>query len=128
MKQKLIIFTALLGLALITSCTNEIIEPIKVEVPENISFETDIYPIFTSNNCTGCHGSGNVLNLKATSSALYTTLTTKNAKTGKPYVDKTTPMESAIYTTANQSSNHPGKLSVENAALVLGWIEKGAEQ
>jgi len=87
--------------------------------PANISFKTDIAPIFNK-KCISCHGGATQPNLKTN---LYKTLVSTNIHgTG---VDTKTPSNSGIIKTLNGKMN--GKMASNEVNLVLGWITQGAK-
>lgn len=111
----------LLVLVFLSSCKWETIEPVEVELPpidQPISFANDIQPIFNS-KCTGCHPSMGGLDLTAANSY--------NELINSGLVNTTTAAESEIYTKPDPHGNHSGKYSVTEAALLLRWIEEGAQ-
>lgn len=96
------------------------IDPGDPNLPE-VSFETDILPVFNNNNnCTSCHDTGGQRPDLTTANA-YTSL--NNTR----YLNLTTPEESRIYTKPHPGSNHAEKYSASEAALVLAWITQGAQ-
>lgn len=129
MKKLKILFSILFATILLSGCVYNYILP-EVEIPPidpedpdapQISFKTDIIPIFNDNNyCTSCHGSG----------GRAPDLTTENAYNSinnTRYINSETPAESRIYTKPHPDSNHPKKYSANEATLVLGWIVQGAK-
>ena len=109
-------------LTLIASCTKEYVTP-TAELPTNVSFSTDIQPIFT-NNCVACHGGSTSPNL--TASKAYASLTSNNL------VVSGNASGSKLYsrmTGANGNSVMPpsGKLSTSDLNKVLVWINEGAK-
>lgn len=106
----------------VTACEYETIEIDLPDPAEEVSFAADIVPIFTSNNnCTACHGTGG---------------TPPNLTAGSAYasivpdlVDLSEPASSVIYLTPSPASSVHGfkKYTQAEAALVLLWIEQGAE-
>lgn len=121
MKFRWDLICILLVLVFLTSCKWETIEPVEVDLPpidQPISFANDIQPIFNS-KCTGCHPSLGGLNLEEGSS--YSQITSKGL------ANLTSPIESKIYYKPDPNGNHSAKYSVKEAALVLRWIEEGAQ-
>jgi len=89
---------------------------------EQISFSSDILPIFTTgNNCTSCHSTGKT-SPDLTATKAYSALITK-------YINTTSPEQSKIYSVPNPnvSGGHQKKYTAVQAALVLGWIQQGAK-
>ncbi|RLD66602.1 MAG: hypothetical protein DRI95_06395 [Bacteroidetes bacterium] len=117
---KCVLFCALCFSVFFTSCEWVTIEPITPELPPpdvEISFSTDIQPIFTD-KCVACHPSTAGLDLSEGNS--WTSI--QNGR-----INSTTPAESLIYTKPDPSGSHPVKYSTTEAALVLRWIEEGAK-
>lgn len=105
-----------------TSCTYDQIEP---EIPKpippdkEISFATDIQPIFTA-KCVKCHPPTAGLDLSV--GKAYDEITATK------YMDLANPAESKIYKYPNLSSatHSYEKYSTDEAALLLQWITDGA--
>lgn len=117
-----IVFAVLMG-----SCVYDFIIPEEIPVidpddpnAEQISFVTDIVPIFES-KCVSCHKTGGQLPDLSTGKAYSSINSTR-------YINSASPAESKIYTRANpaNSDSHP-KYSASEAAIVLGWIQQGAK-
>jgi len=85
---------------------------------EEISFDTQIQPIFTA-KCIACHPPTRSLDL--TEGKAYASI--NNAT----YIDLGTPAESLIYTKPSPTGSHPGQYNTTEAALLLRWIEEGAQ-
>lgn len=117
-KGSSILFALILTMFL-ASCQWTTIEPVKPEIPdEPVSFSSVIQPVFTA-KCTSCHPSTAGLDLSDGNA--YEEINVAK------YIDLTTPSESLIYTKPDPAGAHPGKYSINEAALVLKWIEEGAE-
>jgi hypothetical protein len=87
--------------------------------PANISFKTQLVPIFTK-DCFSCHGGSTQPNLKTN---LYKAITSTSTEgTG---VNVATPTGSGIYKTLQ--GKMAGKMSSGDVNLVLGWITQGAK-
>lgn len=88
---------------------------------QQISFSEEILPIFLNgNNCTACHGGGQVPDLRE--DRAYTSINTTR------YINKETPEESRIYAVPNpDTGNHYKQFTPTQAALVLAWIQQGAK-
>jgi hypothetical protein len=122
MKQKGTLQWILLGALLcviLASCTDYVIKPTKVVVPDSAKFKTDIIPIFnTSCNHSGCHATG----------GHAPDLSPKNAYTSLiyfGYVDTDNPEQSIIYqkiTTGSMKAN----ATDQDRELILKWIQQGA--
>ena len=124
MKTKTIQQAALLILLgflpfLVQNCTyDELPEP-EIEIPDTVSFELNIIPIFEANcNSSTCHSTG----------AVPPDLTPDNAwisLTFFGYVDTEDPESSTLYREINGGSMEQFT-SAEDRALILKWIEDGA--
>jgi hypothetical protein len=122
LKQSLAVIVLLL---LASACTYDFIElpkPDPVDPTDTISFQSAVVPIFTDgNNCTACHTTG----------ATAPDLTASKAFDAivPAYVNLDDPESSSIYWYAHPSSNTHGwkKLSLSEAAIILGWIQQGAQ-
>jgi len=113
--------TLLLGLLLIglVSCEYVTIEPNDVVLPdEPVSFATQVAPVFVNAGCTGCHSGGTAPDLRADKS--YNSLTTGN------YVNVSDPASSKIVMKINSGHGTSNTISATDKALLLKWIEEGA--
>jgi hypothetical protein len=115
-------FGALLIAICLFSCQYETIEVDLPDPNEPVSFSSDIIPIFISNdNCTACHDTGatapDLTAPRAFNSIVPELINTEN------------PENSRIYQFPHPSSTTHGfkKYTHVQAALVLAWIEQGAE-
>jgi hypothetical protein len=88
---------------------------------QQLSFSEDILPIFTSgNNCTACHNGSQRPDLRADNAF--------NALNSTRYINKATPEESRIYTVPHPDmGDHYKEYTATQAALVLAWIQQGAQ-
>jgi hypothetical protein len=102
--------------AFLTGCEKYVIEG--PEKPENVSFATDIIPIFTK-NCISCHGGAISPNFKA--EFAYSSITTSNL------VSVSTPESSKLYDKLLNSSTHQSKTTPLEELTILTWIEEGAK-
>ena len=122
MKQKTLIrilFIAGILLSGLYSCTYETIIPKDPEVPEDVSFELNVIPIFNSScNSSGCHNKGGIRPDLSADNA-YTSLTFFG------YVDTDNPESSVIYTKINTGSIK-NYATAQDRAIILKWIEQGA--
>lgn len=97
-------------------------DPEDPDAPE-ISFTTDIIPIFNnSNNCTSCHNTGGTAP-DLTADNAYSSI--NNTK----YINVSSPEESVIYTVPHpdESDHSQKKYTVNQANTVLLWINQGAK-
>lgn len=116
-KSGILIIFILFGFML--ACTYDTIAPRKVEVPENISFDENVIPIFNKScNVSGCH-SNNGISPNLSANNAYISLTFFG------YVDTDFPEESKIYikTTIGSMNQYA---TDQDRAIILKWIEQGA--
>ena len=111
--------------ATMVSCTFDQVEPERAEpIDPDIptSFSQEIQPIFSA-KCTGCHPP--VMGLDLTEGNAY------NSINNATYIDLANPSQSRIYTfpisAGHEISSNGRNYSSNEAALVLKWIEEGAE-
>ena len=98
-----------------------IVEP---EIPppdpeDTISFSQQIVPIWSEQNCIGCHNTGGTPP-DLTADNAYNSITTMGL------VDTANPEQSKIYYYPLPDGSHYEKYTSSQAALLLGWIEQGA--
>ena len=85
----------------------------------DISFSTDIQPIFTA-KCTGCHaGASAPKGLDLTAGKAYNDIV-------PGFVNLNSPEESVIYTHPSPDGSHYAKYSSSEAENILNWIKQGA--
>lgn len=120
MKKIMLLIVTLIGILSWQSCQYEWVEPVKVIVPEVVSFSVDIQPIFDQScNNAGCHApGGTVPNLKAGSA--YTNLISNNL------IDLTTPANSKLYMEVETGGSMNKYTKPGNPEIILKWIEEGA--
>jgi len=116
-KQVLVVFVLLLSASAFISCEKYVYDPPKVDLTTPVSFQNDILPIFSSNNCTSCHGGGLDPDLRASNAY--------NSLINGGYVNTTNPASSVLYTTL-KSSPHNTRCSVQDQNKILAWITQGA--
>lgn len=122
--KKLKLFAFILVALLFSQCKYDFIVPEEVIDPtdptiEDVSFASEIAPIFNTLDCTACHSTGGV-SPDLTSSNAYSSIVPS-------HVNLDSPGESEIYTKPSPSGSHPKKYSEAQAALVLTWITQGAK-
>ncbi len=118
MKRIFFFFKLLAVTFLISACTYNIIEPSTPNVPiVDISFSTDLQPIFNA-NCVACHTSQKPVLVEGQS---------YNSLIDGGYVDVNDPEASIIY--VKTSGGHPAgnALTPTEQAMLLKWIEEGAK-
>ncbi len=98
---------------LLVSCEYETIE---VDAVGAVTFSQDVLPIFSK--CTGCH-----------SGSLAPDLSPANAFNAvvPAFVNLSNPAQSIIYTVPAPSGGHPVEYTPGEAAIILAWIEQGAQ-
>lgn len=99
-----------------------VIDPDDPTAPQ-ISFATDILPIFTTgNNCTSCHTTGKQLPDLSAANA-FTSINSSR------YINSATAAESKIYKypSPDTDTHTQKKYTAAQAALILGWIQQGAK-
>ncbi len=117
---RMLTLTLIFGVGIcFSSCHWHTIEPQEIEpISDNVSFSTDIQPIFES-KCVSCHtGRDPVLN----SGSSYNSLTTGN------YLNTGSPSTSPFYVKLS-TDQHPsagGTFSPSELTLLLAWIQQGA--
>ena len=122
--------TSLLQLALafmvvliFSQCFYDTIVPDPIELPDVVSFQEDILPIFNAScNISGCHNTGDFAPDLSEANA-YTSLI------GGGYINKTAPEDSELYIWMLGDGSIDMPPSGPNAtynALVLQWITEGA--
>ena len=118
MRKKMIEKTMMLILVtfLFTACEYKYIEP--EPVPSNVSFATDIAPIFNSCNISGCHSTGSVAP-DLTGGVAYTSIISGG------YVSTSDPQNSILYEEVIGPMS--GYCSSADAAKILEWIKQGAQ-
>jgi hypothetical protein len=111
----------LFTLMMFSSCDYDNINPEPIVMPtDSISFKTDIAPVFTSRNCTNCHGVG----------AVAPDLTAANAYSSimgiSSLINKQDPKSSVFYVKVTTGSMKDYGMNAMEKALLLKWIEEGA--
>ena len=109
------------GLLLTFSCEQYTFDPPTIDPGVQISFQTDIQPLFTS-KCIACHASGNRQpSLDAANS--YTALTTGGYISADPV---NSPETSILYQQITTGSGHVSILNDIQKLTILEWIRQGA--
>lgn len=104
----------------LSACEWETIVPPVIVLPdEPVSFATQVAPIFVEVGCVSCHAGATKPDFRADKSYL--------SLTGGGFVDTTNPANSKLVIKLNGGHPSPGKLSGEQMALLLKWIEEGAK-
>jgi hypothetical protein len=114
----LLVGVLLIGLV---SCEYVTIEPKVIVIPNDpVLFATQVAPMFTEAGCNGCHGNGATPDFSTPAKA-YSSIT------GNDLVDTTNPAASVIMVKINAGHGTAGNLSATQKALLLKWIEQGAQ-
>ena len=117
----IVLFILILSVSTV-SCEWTKIEPIN-ELPQNVSFNNDIIPIFNQScNTSGCHGSGSIYPDLSESNAF-------NSLTGSDLINTSNPENSTLYIRMidNQSPMPvSGILSKSVTDKIFVWIKEGA--
>lgn len=119
--RNIILLLVVMVSVLVGGCDyNWIYEDIPVVNPdEPVSFAQDILPIFSAKNCIACHDGSPAPDLREANA--YTSIS-------GGYINTASPEESSIYTEPHPNGGHTVKYSAAQAALVLAWIEQGAQE
>ena len=120
-KNKIYLLIALLGLVF-SACEYDFeAKEITAPVERDVSFAADIKPIFEEVGCANCHYAGGAKSTPdLTPDNAYSSITSS-------YINSTSPENSLIYTKPSPDGSHFKKYSEEQAALILAWIEQGAQ-
>ena len=123
MRRKLIYAIGILAaIVFATSCQYKfIVEPVP-EPPDpsdTIYYSQEIEPIYSTQGCTGCHNTGGT-------APDLTEGNSYNSITSMGLVDEGDPVASKIYYYPLPDGNHFAKYTSAQGALILGWIEQGA--
>ncbi|MFH1121173.1 MAG: hypothetical protein V1775_15245 [Bacteroidota bacterium] len=106
-------------MALLSGCEYDYVEPDNTPLPTEVSFATDIMPVFNAScNMAGCHATG----------AAEPDLTPANAYSSLQdggYINTNDPASSLIYT-AMATGSMKSYSTTSQVNLILAWIQKGA--
>ena len=112
-----------LSLCIISGCAKNYVEA--PEIPEDISFNDDILPIFTS-HCESCHQTDKVFpDLILSAELAYTQLLTDGINA--PYVNIADPESSKLYVKIKTNMPPFDILPSYNINMILKWIQQGAK-
>ncbi len=112
------IFTLAVIVAMISGC--QYLHIVPDPIPADVSFSTNVAPIFTA-NCIGCHTSGGQVP-DLTAANAWNSLTSQNL------VDTSNPTASILYVKINTGAMPPGgSLSQTQIEMILKWIQQGAK-
>jgi hypothetical protein len=119
--KKYYINVSLLFIAFFASgCYYDQVAPVVVELPdEPLSYSLEIQPIFDA-KCASCHN-GTGVPLDLSSDVSYDALFSGN------YIDKAEPDNSSLYTKIDAGGSMEQYTTATEKAIILKWIEQGAE-
>lgn len=104
----------------ISACTYDTILPKEQEVPDVVSFQNDIQPIFDINcNTAGCHNMGGIAPILTSGNAWFNLVFFD-------YVDTLNAFGSLLYKKIDGGSM-TAFASDQDRAIILSWIEQGAK-
>ena len=112
----------ILGFLFLSACTTKTIEVSTTTIPPgNISFSTQVVPIFTKSCAfTGCHAAGGV-NPNLSPTAAYSSLTTLHL------LDTVAPAQSVLYMKITSGTMSQYIQSASDVQIILKWIQQGAK-
>lgn len=114
-----IAIAALALMALLSGCEYEFVEPEKVPVVTQVSFATDVIPIFNAScNMSGCHSAGGTSPDLSPANAY-------NSLSQGGLIDTANPAGSEIYVVITTGSMKSFATPTQ-ANMILTWIQKGA--
>ncbi len=114
------IIMALIMMAIASCQYKFIVEPIPTppDPEDTISFSLEIVPIWTTQECTGCHNGG--ISPDLTPDNAYASIMNNNL------VEVASPDDSKIYYYPSPNGTHHKVYTSPQSALILAWIEQGA--
>lgn len=116
--KALLIFAA--AAFVFSACEYEWIEPDLPPIPDEVSFASDVMPVFNNGcNTSVCHGAGGTAP-DLSEGAAY------NALMNGGFVDTDTPEASIIYTSL-KSGSMKSYAKPGDAEIILAWIQQGAK-
>ncbi|MBE0674488.1 MAG: hypothetical protein IH591_07500 [Bacteroidales bacterium] len=107
--------------AFLFSCESYVFDPPELDPDAEISFATDLAPVFAS-KCSGCHGGG--INPDLRTGNAYASLVT-DATPATKYVNTASPETSLVYTKLSTGSHATIATDIEKQ-MILKWIQDGA--
>jgi len=120
MKKHILLIIMAVGVALLQSCQYEWVDPVDPEIPDVVSFSSNIQPIFDrSCNNAGCHSTGGVAP-DLTAGIAYNDLFAENM------IDQTTPENSILYKKCATGGSMNKFTQVGDPEIILKWIQEGA--
>jgi hypothetical protein len=109
----------LIGLLWLIACEKYSYDPPTIDPGVQVSFQTDIQPLFTG-KCIGCHGTGKNNPVLEAGSA-FTSLTTGG------YIKVSAPETSTLYKQITTGGGHTSILNDLQKQTILEWIKQGAK-
>ncbi|HCT71202.1 hypothetical protein SDC9_28190 [bioreactor metagenome] len=125
MKKRSLIYLATFLLipafsAIISSCEYEFVEPDRTPITTEVSFATDIVPIFNAScNFSGCHAAGAVPPDLSPAGAYNSLILLSQVNTSDP-------LNSVLYKSITTGSMKSFS-NADQAKLILAWIQQGAK-
>jgi len=122
MKKRTIFLILILFSLFVSSCRYDFILPVPVvPVTGDVSFATQVLPIFSADNCISCHKPGGQ-SPDYTAANAYASIVPALVNTASPALSR-------IYTFAGPTtSTHTWKkLTAADDAIILQWITQGAK-
>lgn len=117
-RRKLHLLIIVLGIFLLGACTKDYL---KYPAPSEVSFSSNIIPIFDQScNMGGCHN-GSGPNPDLTPANAYQSLWDNNL------IDTIAPESSAIYVKLVGPGTHDGRSDGTQRNFILAWIQQGAQ-
>jgi hypothetical protein len=111
----------LIGIFVMTSCTYYTNEFEEVVIPESVSFDADVIPIFEAKcNDSGCHSG-------AISPDLQRDVAYNNLIFGGYVTDTTSADNNSLYTKIDDGGSMATYATDQDRALIELWIEDGAK-
>ncbi|HAQ65093.1 MAG TPA: hypothetical protein DCR43_04465 [Bacteroidales bacterium] len=116
------IFNLIAGLFLLvgfTACEYDWVEPEVIVVPDVVSFNGDVIPVFDKScNMSGCHAQGSTSPDLSSANAWDDLM-------AKGLINTETPAQSELYISVTTGSMKKFSNAANNA-IILKWIEQGA--
>ena len=113
----------LTSLVFTSGCYYDEVVPPEGEDVKDVSFSTQVEPIFyTNENCTSCHTANGTASL-----LILTQGDAFNSLNDPKYINLATPTESLIYTKPAPGQGHFKTYTANEAKIVEVWIAEGAE-
>jgi len=119
-RKKIQLLMVFVCLVFLSACEYEYITYDVKPIPDNVSYSSDIQPIFNDGcNMSGCHASGGI-------SPDLTPANSYEDLWAEGMIDTVTPNTSILYTKMAPGGSMAQYSGPGDADLVLAWIEQGA--